>query len=91
MLFPTKSTWIKAVKNGAFSTWPGLTEDLINKYYDIWEATIKGHMQLSRQGIQSTKINREPKCMAHAVALLDYYNEIHTDLTGRTHRIRLRQ
>jgi hypothetical protein len=29
---PVKSTWIKAIKNGNFATWPGLTEHAVEKH-----------------------------------------------------------
>ena len=32
LCFPTKRTLLQAIKDGSFSTWPGLTEKLISKY-----------------------------------------------------------
>jgi hypothetical protein len=31
--YPTKDTWIAAVKAGNYSTWPGLTEQAINRHF----------------------------------------------------------
>ena len=52
---PTKSTFLKAIKNGNLDGWPGLTVTSVNKHLDTIEATEKGHMKMERQGLQSTK------------------------------------
>lgn len=54
-----KKTWLQAIKNGFFSTWPGLTYELVQKYLpqDI-EETAAGHLHRRQQGIQSTKKNK---------------------------------
>jgi hypothetical protein len=41
---PSKSTFIKAIKAGFLSSWPGLTAKAIQKYLIEPEATIKGHL-----------------------------------------------
>ena len=38
---PTKRTFVDAIKRKDFSSWPGLTVELVNKYLPITEATIK--------------------------------------------------
>jgi hypothetical protein len=53
--FPPKKTFIDAIRNGNYSTWPKLTATLINRYYPDSDETIKGHLKGQRQGIQSTK------------------------------------
>ena len=53
--FPTKATFIDAVRNGNYSTWPKLTVTLINRYFPDSDETIKGHLKGQRQGIRSTK------------------------------------
>jgi hypothetical protein len=50
----TKSSLIHAVKKGHLATWPGLTEDAINKYFKMTPATATGHMNQKRQNIRST-------------------------------------
>ena len=52
---PVPSTFIKAIKNNHFSTWPGLTSELITKHLPMSIATAKGHLNQERQNIQSTK------------------------------------
>ena len=51
---PTNATWIRAVKNNHFNTWPGLTIDLIKNHLPKSIATIQGHMKKEQQGLQST-------------------------------------
>ena len=53
--WPVKPTWIKAINNGSYASWPGLTAALVNKYYEKQIPTIMGHMHARRSGIRSTK------------------------------------
>jgi hypothetical protein len=54
LISPTKSAMLQAVKNGHLITWPGLTEDAINKHLKLTPATAMGHMNQQRQNIRST-------------------------------------
>jgi hypothetical protein len=56
---PVQSTWIRAIKNNHFSTWPGLNVELIKKHLPTSVATVQGHVKRERQGLQSTT-NRTP-------------------------------
>jgi hypothetical protein len=47
--FPTKATFIDAVPNGNYSTWPKLTVTLINRYFPDSNEMIKGHLKGQRQ------------------------------------------
>jgi hypothetical protein len=51
---PTKEAMLQAVKDGHLITWPGLTEDAINKHLKLTPATVMGHMNQRRQNIRST-------------------------------------
>ena len=51
---PVKSTWIKAIKAGNFSTWPGLTYSNAAKYYPESSETIKAHIVQSIKNVRST-------------------------------------
>jgi hypothetical protein len=53
MISPTKSALLQAVKNGHLITWPGLTEQAINKHLKLTPATAMGHMNQRRQNIRS--------------------------------------
>jgi hypothetical protein len=50
----TKSALLQAVKTGHLVTWPGLTEDAIQKHLKLTQATVMGHMNQRRQNIRST-------------------------------------
>jgi hypothetical protein len=53
---PVKSTWIKAIKNGNFSSWPGLNEHSIEKYLSKSTSTAKDNLNQQRQNARRTKI-----------------------------------
>ena len=52
---PVTSTWIKAIDEGYFTTWPGLTSELVRKHLPKSIATAKGHMRKTKMNIRSTK------------------------------------
>jgi hypothetical protein len=58
---PVKSTWTAAIKNGNFTSWPGLTEGAVEKYLSKSSATMKGHLNQQRMNARSTKIKDEIK------------------------------
>ena len=49
--FPTKETFLDAVRTGNYATWPGLTTALINKHFPNSDKTQKGHMKGQHQGV----------------------------------------
>ena len=51
---PVPATFITAINNGFFATWPGLTAALISKHLPKSINTAKGHMKLQRQHVRST-------------------------------------
>jgi hypothetical protein len=57
---PVKSTWIKAIKNGNFASWPGLTEQAIEKHLSKSVATVKGHLNQQIMYARSTQPKKEP-------------------------------
>ena len=42
---PTSPTWIKAINNNHFTTWPGLTSKLVTKHLPPSIATTEGHIK----------------------------------------------
>ena len=52
---PVPSTWIAAIDNGFFATWPGLTADLVRKHLPKSMATAKGHLRQEQKNLRSTK------------------------------------
>ena len=48
---------MQAIKNGFFTSWPGLTFTLVSKFLpETNEETAAGHLHQRRQGIQSTRV-----------------------------------
>ena len=58
--FPTKATWTKAIGNGQYITWTGLTRKLVRKHIPISEETTLGHLHLLQQGIRPTATDPTP-------------------------------
>ena len=58
-LFVESRVFSHAIKSNLLSTWPGLTEQLVQKYLPKCEATAKGLIRKSFKGKQSTQ-PREP-------------------------------
>jgi hypothetical protein len=91
---PIKSTWIKAIKNGNFSSWPGLNEQNVEKFLFKATSTAKYHLNQQRQNARTTKIkdaeliDSEPdpdhgiKTQYVYAATIDA-GQIYTDQTGR--------
>ena len=65
LLCPVKSTFLAAIKNNQFSTWPGLTTELISKYLEPQENTAQGHMRHSFKGVKSTRNSDNYKIPNH--------------------------
>ena len=63
-------TWNKAIDAGYFSTWPGLTSEMVRKYLPKLLATEKGHLKQDRQNILSTK----PSITASPLVLPSHYS-----------------
>jgi hypothetical protein len=56
--FPTKESFLEAVRAGNYATWPGLTTTLIAKHFPDSDETQKGHMKGQRKNVRSTKVKR---------------------------------
>jgi hypothetical protein len=90
---PTKSAMLQAVKDGHLITWPGLTEDAINKHLKLTPATAMGHMNQQLQNIRSTSkspITYQPTPDTDlgtktdlVYAVMVDQGQLYTDLTGK--------
>jgi hypothetical protein len=90
---PTKSAMLQAVKDGHLISWPGLTEDAINKHLKLTQATYMGHMNQRRQHIRSTSkapIEKQPTpdtdlgTKTHLMyAVVVNQGQLYTNLTGK--------
>jgi hypothetical protein len=84
---------LQAVKDGHLITWPGLTEDAINKHLKLTPNTAMAHMNQRRQNIRSISkapIEKQPTPYAdlgtktHLVyAVVVDQGQLYTDLTGK--------
>ena len=54
--YPTKATWLKAIRRGNYSTWPLITVTNVHKYFPESEETQFGHQHGQRQGVRRTGI-----------------------------------
>ena len=54
--FPTKATWLKAIRKGSYLSWPLVNVKNVSKYFPDSEETQKGHMRSQRQAVRSTKM-----------------------------------
>jgi hypothetical protein len=91
---PVKSTWIAAIKNGNFTSWPGLTEHAVEKHLSKYTSTTKGHLNQQRQNARTTKVKdtkvivTEPD-LDHGIKTQFVYaatvdaGQIYTDQTGK--------
>ena len=52
---PVVSTWIRAIENGNFCTWPGLTAHAVHKHLPKFMVTAKGHMRQQDKNVRSTE------------------------------------
>jgi hypothetical protein len=91
---PVKSTWITAIKNRHFTSWPGLTEHAVEKHLSKSTSTTKGHLNQQRQHARSSKVKEPTVIMEETdldqgiktqyvyAATIDA-GQIYTDQTGR--------
>ena len=58
--YPVRSTWLKSIGAGNYSSWPGITLGNATKYCPSADATIMRHLVQKRQGVSSTKPKPPP-------------------------------
>eukprot|EP00804_Cyclotella_cryptica_P006739 CCRYP_015699-RB/>CCRYP_015699-RB protein AED:0.19 eAED:0.21 QI:0/0/0/1/0/0/4/0/602 len=88
--FPTKSTWLSAIRKGNYSTWPLITVKNVHKHFPQSKETQQGDMRNQRQGTQSTKQTLPqdippsplPKQKDVFIRTYDTHNTLYTDQTG---------
>jgi hypothetical protein len=97
MCSPTKPALLQAVKNGHLITWPGLTEQTINKHLKLTPVTAMGHLNQRRQNIRSSSktsitSDTEDESVTPAglgskthffYAVVVDQGQLYTDLTGK--------
>ena len=71
--YPVRSTWLKSIGSGNYSTWPGLTLNNATKYCPAATATLMGHLVQKRQGVRSTKIKALASLQQHILPHPSYH------------------
>ena len=63
------------INNKQYASWPGLTSEIVQKYYPESEETLKGHARKIKSGLRSTKKpathqdqEREEECVTNQKA-----------------------
>jgi hypothetical protein len=82
-LSPSTSTFIKAIENGHFSTWPMLTSENVKKYLPKSEAMAMDHLDQHRKNTQSTKSHQTQA----AISAINHDPSCHTATPTRTHQV----
>jgi hypothetical protein len=59
--FPTKASWLKAIRKRNYLSWPLINVKNVAKYFPESKETQKGHMHGQRQGVRSTKVAEPTK------------------------------
>ena len=86
---PVPTTFISAINNGNFSTWPGLIAEIISKHLLKSLATEKGHNKLERKNVRSTR-PQDPtqdlpvsRTKTIQITVVEPSDLLATDVTGR--------
>ncbi len=92
--YPTKATWLRAIKNGYYATWPTITTASVTVHFPKSIETIKGHTKKQRQNVRSTKVQLDqgtnnvdsplstPK-QSMLVMVINAHPTLYSDQTGR--------
>ena len=88
MFPPIKHTWIQAIKRNHFISWPGLTQDLLQKNLPLSHATVQGHMHKQRQNLHSIKMKGSSisSTLTPEATLQDHFPESSTPNT-KNHQV----
>ena len=80
--YPPKTTFCRAIDDGFYATWPGLTSELIRKHLPKSVPTVMGRQKRMRQGIRSTSKKAAPPPVVEDLPLEPPRNNI-----DRTHQV----
>ena len=76
-----RSTWLKSVSAGNYSSWPGLTLANATKYCPSATATIMGHLVQKIQGVRSTRTKLPTTSSPDQQLPRVRFNELHIQVT----------
>jgi hypothetical protein len=74
---PVKSTWIKAIKNGILSSWPGLNEHTVKKYLSKSTSTAKDHLNQQIKNARTTKIKDAQLLTQRPIKIMESKNNLY--------------
>ena len=80
--FPTMRTWLKAIANGHYQSWLGLTEAAVQRHFPDSIETIKGHGRKIRMNLRSTKTlikeeEGQANCVGEDSQLSNCYHKVY--------------
>ena len=82
--------WLKAIKDGNYDSWQGLTYINATKYFPLADETTKGLMVKTRQGVLSTKPKKPSKWLVQEFPEIDeptpgneYVNELYLQVVQK--------
>ena len=81
--YPVKATWLKAIRNGNYSTWPLITVATVSKHFPESEETQHGHMRSQRQGVRSP--HRDPPQPSRTANPIVCTNDVLVRIVDPTH------
>ena len=55
--YPVVSTWLQAIHNGCFATWPDLSVSIVKKHLQKSQITALSHLEQQRKNTKSTEPN----------------------------------
>ena len=74
---PTKSSWLVAIRNGHYESWPGLNVTVAAKHFPESHETWKGHGRKIKSGLRSTKLIVEEEEQQTSNAIVGKERAVH--------------
>ena len=71
---PPLVTFTNALQLGVYHTWPGLTVKCVNTLLSPSPYTAMGHLQMIKQGIQSTVTHNHTRTKCHKIEVMTFKN-----------------
>eukprot|EP00957_Ditylum_brightwellii_P019112 1439473-Ditylum_brightwellii.AAC.1 len=95
MFSPVKKVLLEAARCKYLQGWPGFTQAAIRKHINVEEATVKGHLNQTRQGVWQKQVE-EPECIQEPgnqktkfvfATIADLGGTVYTNQTGQFPRV----
>jgi len=81
--FPTKTTWLKAIRAGNYATWPSLTVKAAAEQFPESDETQQGNRRNIKLGIRSTKMQKNETIIKNGTELtlpLRKHNDVYVTI-----------